>query len=70
MVNGNCQTLFARNARIHNGKADKLVQALLKLLEENGISITKVQGLGSDGAPVMLGHLNGVGSRLKQLNPF
>ena len=61
MVNGDCQTLFARNASVHNGKADTLVQGLLKFLEENGISITKVQGLGSDGAPVMLGRLNGVG---------
>ena len=58
VVNGECQTLFARNASVHNGKADTLVQALLKFLEEKGISIIKVQGLGSDGA------------RLKQLNPF
>ncbi|XP_073243918.1 uncharacterized protein C17orf113-like [Porites lutea] len=70
VVNGECQTLFARNASVHNGKADTLVQALLKFLEEKGISIIKVQGLGSDCAPVMLGHLNGVGARLKQLNPF
>lgn len=70
VVNGECQTLFARNASVHNGKADTLVQALLKFLEEKGISIIKVQGLGSDGTPVMLGRLNGVGARLKQLNPF
>ena len=70
VVNGECQTLFSRNASVHNGKADTLVQALFKFLEEKGISIIKVQGLGSDGAPVMLGRLNGVGARLKQLNPF
>ena len=70
VVNGECQTLFARNASVYNGKADTLVQALLKFLEEKGISIIKVQGLGSDGAPDMLGRLNGVGARLKQLNPF
>ena len=70
VVNGECRTLFARNASVHNGKADTLVQALLKFLEEKGISIIKVQGLRRDGAPIMLWRLNGVGARLKQLNPF
>lgn len=60
VVNGKSQTLFATNVSVHNGKAVMLVQALLKFLEKKGISITKVQGLGSDGAPVMLGCLNGV----------
>lgn len=67
VVNGKCQTLFARSTSVHNEKADTLVWALVTFLEDEGIC---AQGLGIDGAPVTLGCLNRVGARLKQLNTF
>lgn len=70
IVNGECQTIFGTNANVHNGKADSLVQALLQFFNDKEISITKCMGLGSDGAPVMLGRLNGVGAQLTRLNPY
>ena len=37
---------------------------------EKGIELSKIAGLGSDGASVMVGKQNGVGARLRKLNPY
>ena len=52
-----------------DGKAETVYDSILNWLQENGISITKVSGFGSHGASVMTGLLNGVGVKLKSLNP-
>ena len=57
------------NISIVDGKAETVYDSILNWLQENGISITKVSGFGSDGASVMTGRLNGVGVKLKSLNP-
>ena len=49
------------NKDVCDGKADTIIQALVEVLEEWQIPLTKVTGLGSDGAAVMTGVRNGVG---------
>lgn len=53
---------------IENGTAVVLYDALLQVLEEYGIPVTKVMGFGSDGASVMVGSQNGVATRLSRNN--
>ncbi|XP_078693711.1 zinc finger protein 862-like [Branchiostoma floridae x Branchiostoma belcheri] len=50
--------------------AENIYQALLTTLEERGIPVAKVCGLGTDGANVMVGRKSGLASLLKQENPL
>ena len=61
VVNGKVQLFFMENKDVCDGKADTIIQALVEVLEEWQIPLTKVTGLGSDGAAVMTGVRNGVG---------
>lgn len=49
----------------------KLNNALMNFMEEKNINCgTKLVGLGSDGASVMMGRHSGVGVQLKSVAPF
>ena len=57
------------NVAVHAGDAETITKKVLDVLNENGISFSKVVGLGSDGA-VMTGKRNGVGMKFKNLDSF
>ena len=51
-----------------DGKAETIYAAVLKYLEESNVSVKKLSGLGTDGASVMTGRLNGLAVRLQRVN--
>ena len=55
------------NVAVQAGDAETTTKMVLDVLNEKGISFSKVVGLGSDGAAVMTGNRNGVGMKLKNL---
>ena len=61
---------FAHIAEIKQCDTAALTDAIIKYLEEKQIDVSKVAGLGSDGAIVMVGRHNAVGAMLKSSNPF
>ena len=63
------KTAFMKIIDLFNGTADTIETALLKYLESNDLPLTKLIGLGTDGAKVMTGRINGVGARLKRRQP-
>lgn len=68
ILQGKSHVMFATNVDVIDGKADTIVAALLGFMHEFGIPITKLLGLGSDGAAVMMGRKTGVGKQLKDRN--
>ena len=64
-------TRFVGNRNAPDGKAETIYNALMNFMEEKNINCgTKLVGLGSDGASVMMGRHSGVGVRLKSVAPF
>ena len=61
--------LFLGNYTIDNGTAACVFAKLVEVMAEWGIVKAQVAGLGSDGASVMTGIHNGVGTQLKGLQP-
>ena len=61
---------FACLAEMKQCDAEALTEAIVQYLNQRKIDISKLSGLGSDGASVMVGKHNGVGVRMKCLNPF
>lgn len=66
--NGDVKIEFAANITINDGKAETVYNTILNFLNEHGIDVSKLSGLGSDGASVMMGKVSGVGVRMKALN--
>jgi hypothetical protein len=67
--NGNVITKFLENVTVSDGTAETLTNSITEMLKEKHIDISKIIGLGCDGANVMLGKHSGVAARLKVLNP-
>ena len=63
--NGEAKGVFGTNVEVPNGKAETVTEAIMTFLDERGICIEKVVGLGTDGANIMVGSKNGVGVRLQ-----
>ncbi|KAG1653606.1 Transmembrane protein C17orf113 [Nymphon striatum] len=72
---GQVHVSFAGNEHITDCTALGIENALIEFLHRKGIlnenndNISKCMGLGTDGASVMTGRLNGLGARLKRRNP-
>ena len=64
------KTAFMKIIDLFNGTADTIETALLKYLESNDLPLTKLIGLGTDGAKVMTGRINGAGARLQRRQPM
>lgn len=64
------ETVLGGNVDIPNGKAQTIFEEMEKLCDEKQIDNRKKIGLGSDGARVMTGHVNGVSALYKNVNPF
>ena len=69
---GGATTTFIGNAEITDGTAAGIESVLIDYLARKGIilgdNIDKILGLGTDGAAVMTGRLNGLGAKLRRRN--
>ncbi|XP_070573799.1 uncharacterized protein C17orf113-like [Ptychodera flava] len=61
---------FVGNLHLVEKDSSAITDKLCETLKQNGFETTRMVGLGSDGASVMVGHKNGVSAKLKGLNPF
>ena len=68
LVEGKSKIEFAVNVEVKDGKAETIYAAVLKYLEESNVPVKKLSGLGTDGASVMTGRVNGLAVRLQQVN--
>jgi len=66
---GVAQTKLLANVKITDGTAGGITRTLLEVLKQRKLSVTKLVGLGSDGASVITGRLTGVGVQLAQHAP-
>ena len=71
VLDGCSDTVYLGNYTIDNGTAETVHSKLQEVLREWGIEEDRprLAGLGSDGASVMTGIHNGVGARMKRLQP-
>lgn len=70
LLAGVVTTRFLELVAVPNGTADMLVFHLLDVLRKWGVELHKLVGAGMDGASVMSGQINGVGTQLKKLVPY
>ena len=65
------QTIFLKNMTISDPRSDAQVLSdhLFLVLQQEGLSIDKLKGFGSDGAAVMVGRKSGVATRVKEKSP-
>ena len=71
LTDGETSVSFIGNEKITDGTAGGIETAVINFLVRKGITdenVSKVLGLGTDGAAVMTGRLNGLGARLKRKN--
>ena len=68
--NGKVVTNFLKICELFNGTADTTETTLVANMEDKGLSMSKMVGLGTDRASVMTGVHNGVGARLKRCQPI
>ncbi|KAK0137344.1 Zinc finger protein 862 [Merluccius polli] len=66
---GQVYNQFLDLVSVMDGKADTIVSAVKTVLLKKGIPTEKLYGLGTDGAAVMTGRLNGVAKQLKDSFP-
>ena len=69
LCNSNVHLCFLKLIKIPDGTAETIEKAILTYLEQANITVSRISSFGSDGAPVMLGSVSGVSTRLKRLNP-
>ena len=58
------ETKFLCNASALDGKADTVTSEIISTIKSVGLSVVDLVGLGSDGASVIMGRINGVGTKL------
>ena len=63
------ETHFLRNADVLDGTAQTITEKLREIFQNLNIPWSKVVCFSSDGASVMVGRLNGVATKLRELNP-
>lgn len=63
------KTTFLKLVQLSQGDAESIVNAILDVIEEFGLSIKNMIGLGTDNANVMVGATGGVIKKLQDLNP-
>ena len=63
------ETLFLRNVDVLDGTAQTITDKLKQIFQDLDIPWSKVVCFSSDGASVMLGRINGVATKLRELNP-
>lgn len=63
---GEAETVFIGNYAIPSGTAECIVTKIKNVLSARGVAMSRVVGLGSDGANVMVGRKTGVAQTLRQ----
>lgn len=69
LENGSVSTTFLKCKQVEDGHASGIYNNMKAILNEKRIPMRKVGGLGTDGASVMTGHLNGVTMLMRTDNP-
>ncbi|KAJ4929686.1 hypothetical protein JOQ06_018708 [Pogonophryne albipinna] len=67
---GKIDNFFLGNYNLHSRTAQCIYEKVVEVLRGRGIELSKIMGLGLDGASVMTGKRAGVGALLKRVNPF
>ncbi|KAM3875379.1 uncharacterized protein C17orf113-like [Diretmus argenteus] len=67
---GKTETCFLGNFDVDDGTAKCIFAKMSEQLQKRGVALSRVLGLGSDGASVMTGNRGGVGTLLKTHSPF
>ena len=67
--NGKVVTNFLKICEVFDGIADTIETTLVTYMEDKGLSVFKMVGVGTDVANVMTGVHNGVGARFKRRQP-
>lgn len=69
LESANVATTFVKCREVEDGRASGIYNSMKGILNEKRIPMRKVGGLGTDGASVMTGHLNGVTMLMRTDNP-
>ncbi|KAF3856937.1 hypothetical protein F7725_017660, partial [Dissostichus mawsoni] len=69
-IKGKVETCFLGNYDVHSGTAQCIFDKVDEVLRERDVKLSRVIGLGSDGASVMMGKRAGVGALLKRESAF
>ena len=69
-VSGRVETCFVGNYDVHSGTAQCIFDKVAEILRGRNVELSRVIGLGSDGASVMMGRHAGVGALLKKESVF
>ncbi|XP_064631651.1 uncharacterized protein LOC135489945 [Lineus longissimus] len=63
------QNAFVQDMFVPDGSADRIYEAVVKTVNEKELDCNKLGGVGTDGASVMTGRVNGVVTKMKALEP-
>ncbi|XP_064648743.1 zinc finger protein 862-like [Lineus longissimus] len=66
---GIVQNAFVQDMFVPDGSADTIYEAVVKTVNEKELDCNKLGGVGTDGASVMTGRVNGVVTKMKALEP-
>ncbi|KAJ8372405.1 hypothetical protein AAFF_G00289800 [Aldrovandia affinis] len=69
-IKGRVETCFLGNYDVHSGTARCIFYKVVEVLRERNVELSRVIGLGSDGASVLMGKRAGVGALLKKESAF
>ncbi|KAJ8378389.1 hypothetical protein AAFF_G00242770 [Aldrovandia affinis] len=69
-IKGRVETCFLGNYDVHSGTARCIFDKVVEVLHERDVELSRIIGLGSDGASVMMGKRAGVGALLKKESAF
>ena len=69
LVDGEVKIVFGDNVSVTDGRAETILNATVKFMDDFGIEMKQLVGFASDGANVMTGRVSGVATRLKAINP-
>ncbi|KAJ8367403.1 hypothetical protein AAFF_G00318060 [Aldrovandia affinis] len=69
-IKGRVEMCFLGNYDVHSGTARCIFDKVVEVLRERNVELSRVIGLGSDGASVMMGKRAGVGALLKKESAF
>ena len=70
MYCGSVATTFLKICELFDGTANTIESSLQEFMPDKGLPVSKMVGLGTDGASVMVGRHNGVAARFKQRQPL
>ena len=70
MYDGNVATMFLKICELFDGTADTIETSLQDFMTDKGLPVSRMVGLGTDGANVMVGRHSGVAARFKQHQPL